>query len=82
MSQLPQHQRGPGQAPGQTQGQIPGESKPYLRIYFKCANQYVRVYRRPEDPEYVARCPTCGQQKRFRVGRSGTAQRFFELSCK
>lgn len=64
--------------PGETQA----SPKPYLRIYFKCANQYVRVYRRPEDPEYMARCPTCGLTKRFRVGRTGTAQRFFELSCK
>ena len=56
--------------------------RPYLRIYFKCANQYVRVYRRPEDPEYIARCPTCGLSKRFRVGSGGTGKRFFELSCR
>lgn len=74
MSQLPQH---PANSSDTT-----GQPKPYLRIYFRCANQYVRVYRRPEDPEYVARCPSCGMTKRFRVGRSGTAQRFFELSCR
>ena len=56
--------------------------RPYLRIYFKCANQYIRVYRKPEDTEYVARCPSCGMAKRFRVGTGGTGQRFFELSCK
>ena len=65
--------------PGNTPSPV---GRPYLRIYFKCANQYIRVYRRPEDPEYVARCPTCGLTKKFRVGRSGTGQRFFELSCK
>ena len=74
MSQIPQQPRGANGASGQP--------RPYLRIYFRCANQYVRVYRNPEDPEYVARCPSCGMIKRFRVGRSGTDQRFFELSCR
>lgn len=78
MSQLPIY---PGQPkPGASGAE--GQGRPYLRIYFKCANQYIRVYRRPEDPEYIARCPTCGLTKRFRVGSSGTGQRFFELSCR
>jgi phage terminase large subunit GpA-like protein len=56
--------------------------RPYLRIYFACANQYVRVYRRPDQKHYLARCPTCGMTKTFRVGPSGTANRFFELTCR
>lgn len=78
MSQLPIF---PGQ-PKPGKGEAQGQGRPYLRIFFRCANQYVRVYRRPEDPEYIARCPTCGQTKRFKVGRSGTGQRYFELSCR
>jgi len=69
------------QLPTSGEGQGPASARPYLRIYFKCANQYVRVYRKPEDPAYVARCPQCGLTKTFRVGRSGTDRRFFELSC-
>ncbi|MEM8756191.1 MAG: hypothetical protein AAGF47_00225 [Planctomycetota bacterium] len=56
--------------------------RPYLRIYFECANHYVRVYRRPDQPMYVARCPACGMTKSFAVGPNGSAQRFFQLTCK
>ncbi|MEM9167010.1 MAG: hypothetical protein AAGB48_08285 [Planctomycetota bacterium] len=56
--------------------------RPYLRIYFECANQYVRVYRRPDQRSYIARCPACGQTKNFRVGRDGSDQRFFTLTCR
>lgn len=56
--------------------------RPYLRIYFACANQYVRVYRSPDQSQYLARCPTCGMTKTFRVGAGGTANRFFELTCR
>ncbi|MEL6497457.1 MAG: hypothetical protein AAF937_00110 [Planctomycetota bacterium] len=58
-----------------------GREWPYLRIYFACANQYVRVYRRPDGQHYLARCPKCGMTKRFRVGPGGTDNRFFELTC-
>ncbi|MEO1535079.1 MAG: hypothetical protein AAFS11_05915 [Planctomycetota bacterium] len=57
------------------------QGKPYLRIYFACANQYVRVYRRPDQQHYLARCPKCSMTKRFRVGPGGTDNRFFELTC-
>ena len=57
-------------------------ARPYLRIYFACANQYVRVYRRPDQPCYLARCPQCGMTKTFRVGPGGTENRFFELTCR
>jgi len=59
-----------------------GSARPYLRVYFRCSNQYVRVYRRLDQPVYVARCPSCGKCQRFRVGSGGTAKRFFELTCR
>ena len=55
--------------------------RPYLRIYFECANEYVRVYRRPDQQYYLARCPKCSMTKRFRVGPGGTDNRFFQLTC-
>ncbi|MEO1583377.1 MAG: hypothetical protein AAFR96_02255 [Planctomycetota bacterium] len=66
-------QGGPSQA---------SRAKPYLRVYFECANQYVRVYRRPDERSYIARCPSCGMTKTFRVGPGGTENRFFELTCR
>lgn len=55
--------------------------RPYLRIYFECANEYVRVYRRPDQQHYLARCPKCSMTKRFTVGPGGTDNRFFQLTC-
>ncbi|MGP1271931.1 MAG: hypothetical protein ACTS22_01215 [Phycisphaerales bacterium] len=63
-------------------GSADGTGRPYLRVYFACANQYVRVYRRPDVPRYLARCPSCGMTKSFRVGAGGSDQRFFELTCR
>lgn len=56
--------------------------RPFLRVYFSCANKYVRVFRDRAGEGYTARCPTCGKSMKFRVGDGGTAQRFFELSCR
>lgn len=58
-----------------------GGPKPYLRIYFSCANAYTRAYRNPEGSAYIARCPKCGLSKRFIVGPGGTEQRQFNISC-
>lgn len=71
-------------APGASHGgQAGGErDRPWLRVYFSCANQYVRVFRDRAGEGYTARCPTCGKSMQFRVGEGGTAQRFFELSCR
>ena len=57
------------------------EARPWIGVRFLCAGAYVRVYRKPDDPAYVARCPRCGQCVRFRVGRDGTSARMFEVSC-
>ena len=56
--------------------------RPFLRVYFSCANQYVRVFRDRAGDGYTARCPTCGKSMKFRVRDGGTSQRFFELSCR
>ena len=56
-------------------------SRPWLGVWFACANKYVRVYRKPEAREYVARCPKCGDEVRFKVGNGGTSERFFEVRC-
>jgi hypothetical protein len=58
------------------------KANPYLRVYFACANQYVRVRRGEGADRYLARCPTCGNTKSFLVGSGGTEQRFFRLSCR
>lgn len=60
----------------------PGPSKPFLRVFFKCANAYVRAGMSPAGDSYLARCPACGQTKRFVVGPGGTDQRSFMLSCR
>jgi hypothetical protein len=55
--------------------------RPYLQIYFKCANSYQRVYRDRAGRGYCARCPKCGKTMNFVVGEGGSPKRFFELSC-
>lgn len=55
--------------------------RPWLQVYFSCANAYQRVYRNVNGSGYLARCPKCGQSVRFRIGQGGTKQRFFEVSC-
>jgi hypothetical protein len=57
-------------------------ANPYLRVYFACSNQYVRVRRSPNVNQYLARCPSCGKTKSFLVGSHGTDQRFFRLTCR
>ena len=65
------------------EGDMKDESgRPFLRVFFACANQYVRVYRDQTVTSYLARCPKCGESKRFMVAAGGTEQRFFTLSCK
>jgi hypothetical protein len=51
--------------------------RPYLCVLFECCQVYVRVYRRPDDPAYVVRCPKCLRTTHIRVGPQGSAQRFF-----
>lgn len=74
------HGRGENR-PGGTVGALQ-KTNPYLRVYFACANQYVRVRRGEQADRYLARCPTCGNTKSFLVGSAGTDQRFFRLSCR
>lgn len=55
--------------------------RPFLRLYFRCANVYQRAYRSPDGTQYTARCPKCGQTMRFAVGPGGTSERFFQVTC-
>ncbi|MDX9910889.1 MAG: hypothetical protein RBS39_03555 [Phycisphaerales bacterium] len=59
----------------------PSPVRPFLRVYFKCSGDYLRVYRNAQGTAYLARCPTCGKSMRFLVGPGGTDQRTFEVSC-
>lgn len=58
-----------------------GGERPFLQVFFRCANFYQRVYRNAAGTHYVARCPKCSQAMRFAVGQGGTDQRRFEVSC-
>lgn len=59
----------------------PSAAKPYLRIWFECANQYARAQLVPDGTAYLARCPTCAKTMRFAIGPGGTSDRFFRVSC-
>jgi hypothetical protein len=54
----------------------PGK-RPFLGIYFECCRVYARVYRRPDQNMYVARCPQCLRAAKIRVGHEGCRQRIF-----
>jgi len=57
------------------------QTRPWLGVRFRCSGAYLRVLRNAEGTGYTARCPRCGKCMRFRVGKGGTEQRFFEVSC-
>lgn len=57
------------------------DARPSIGVYFRCANAYCRVYRNPQGTAYLARCPRCAKTKTFRVGRGGSPQRQFVISC-
>ncbi|QOJ01278.1 MAG: hypothetical protein HRU70_12605 [Phycisphaeraceae bacterium] len=59
----------------------PDPARPSLAVFFRCSNQYLRVFRDPTGRLYIARCPRCMKQVRFAVGPGGTSRRFFEVSC-
>ena len=58
------------------------EGRPYLRLWFACAGQYLRAYRNASGTEYNSRCPKCGQAVRFPIGPGGTSDRFFTVDCR
>lgn len=51
--------------------------RPYIGILFECCSVYSRIYRQPDQPEYVGRCPRCLRTVRALVGSDGTPQRIF-----
>ncbi len=65
-------------APAQTGGLT---GRPWLSLWFRCSNTYVRAYRNAAGTGYMGRCPKCAKTIRFMVGPGGTGQRTFEVSC-
>lgn len=62
--------------------EAPAAARPFLQVFFRCANHYQRVYRNAAGTEYNARCPRCGKPLRFRVGEGGSDARRFEVDCR
>lgn len=75
----PPHSSGPTHRP-KSDGQAAAAG--YLRIFFACSNAYARAQRTPAGDAYTARCPSCGQTKRFLIGPGGTSERSFVLTCR
>lgn len=59
----------------------PAAARPFLQVFFRCANHYQRVYRNAAGTAYHARCPKCGKPLRFQVGEGGSDARRFEVDC-
>lgn len=55
--------------------------RPWLSLWFTCANTYTRAYRNAAGTGYEGRCPKCGKSIRFMIGPGGTNQRTFQVSC-
>jgi len=51
--------------------------RPFIGVHFECCGVYARIYRRPDQKEYVGRCPRCFRTVRVRVGPDGTDARLF-----
>ncbi|MBY0112045.1 MAG: hypothetical protein K2Y21_04430 [Phycisphaerales bacterium] len=60
---------------------VPAAARPYLQVFFRCANHYQRVYRSADGTAYNARCPRCAKPVRFKVGEGGSDSRRFEINC-
>jgi hypothetical protein len=81
---LPTAARAAGASPDRSSEPQPDTDpagRPWLGIFFRCANLYTRAYRSADASGYLARCPRCGKTMTFTVGPGGTARRRFELSC-
>ena len=51
--------------------------RPFIGVLFDCCGVYARVYRQPDQREYLGRCPRCLRTLRVRVGPDGTPARIF-----
>ncbi|GJQ25982.1 MAG: hypothetical protein HBSAPP02_10140 [Phycisphaerae bacterium] len=52
-------------------------SRPWIGIHFACCGHYIRVYRRPNETRYVAKCPNCHRRAVLKVAANGTSARIF-----
>ena len=75
---MTQYQHNPSQDAKQSQEP---RGNPWIGVRFTCAGKYVRVFRKPEAPAYIARCPKCAKCVRFQVGQGGSDSRMFDVSC-
>lgn len=75
-AQLPQIEKSQVDAFYQTNAAQTHKGRPYLGVLFDCCGVYARVYRKPDQKAYTARCPRCLRAARVRVGPEGKSTRF------
>lgn len=73
---------GPGSFDITDSGAGSPRARPWIQVWFRCANQYQRVFRHQDGTGYTARCGSCGKCLRFRTAPGGTQQRRFEVDCR
>lgn len=57
------------------------QAQPFVGVYMKCCNIYVRAYRNQAGDAYMGWCPRCASQVRLEiVQKGGSRGRFFEAS--
>ena len=54
-----------------------GETARFLGVHFACCSVYARVYPNADGTAYIGHCPQCANRVQFKIGRDGTADRFF-----
>ncbi len=58
----------------------PRDARPHIGVMFDCCQVYVRIYRRPDQPAYLARCPRCLRSVRVEVAEGGEDAQFIRVS--
>ncbi len=55
--------------------------KPFLGLFFSCANAYTRAYQNQPGTAYLASCPQCGRPCTIGIANHGASARQFMVSC-